>query len=68
MTKLASDNGDIRIIKVRIIKVILGDPGADCEGKGSLNEPKKMATKKSIVGQEEPLGTRSYQTSSKQSG
>ena len=27
-----------------------------------------MAMKKSIVGQEEPLGTRSYQTSSKQSG
>ena len=38
--------------------------------RGSLNERKKMATKKSIVRREESLGlgTRSYQTSSKQSG
>ena len=34
--------------------------------KESVNWRKKMATKKSIVGREEPLETRSYQTSSKQ--
>ena len=40
--------------------------GQIAEARGSLNRQKKTATKKSIVGREEPLGTRSYQTSSKQ--
>ena len=40
--------------------------GQIVEARGSLNRQKKMATKKSIVGREEPLGTSSYQTSSKQ--
>ena len=42
--------------------------GQIAEARGSLNGQKKMATKKSIVGREEPLGTSSYQTSSKQQG
>ena len=36
------------------------DPGADREGKGKSKLEKKMATKKSIVGREEPLGTSPY--------
>ena len=48
-------------------KSILGNPGADsgCEGKSKRAE--KYCTKKSKERQEEPLGTMSYQTSSKRS-
>ena len=39
-----------------------------CYKETNEDQQKKMATKKSIVGREEPLGTRSYQTSYRQSG
>ena len=58
-----------KYIGTRNFRVILGDPGADRGGKGkSKQAKKKMATKKSVVGREEPLGTSSYRTSSKQQG
>ena len=44
---------------------ILGDPGADSAGKGKFKRAKKYGTKKSKERREEPLGTMSYQTSSK---
>ena len=57
------------VIKERLNKhsIILGDPGADswCEGKSKRAE--KYGTKKSKERREEPLGTMSYQTSSKRS-
>ena len=46
---------------------ILGDPGADSGGEGKSKRAGKYGTKKSIERQEEPLGTMSYQTSSKRS-
>ena len=48
-------------------KVILGDPGADSGGEGKSKRAEKYRTKKSKERQEEPLGTMSYQTSSKRS-
>ena len=47
--------------------VILGDPGADGGGKGKPKRVEKYGTKKSKERREEPLGTMSYQTSSKRS-
>ena len=44
---------------------ILGDPGADSGGEGKSKRAEKYGTKKSKERQEEPLGTMSYQTSSK---
>ena len=44
---------------------ILGDPGADRRGKGKTKRAEKNETKKSKERREEPLGTMSYQTSSK---
>ena len=46
---------------------ILGDPGADSGGEGKSKRAEKYGTKKSKERREEPLGTMSYQTSSKQS-
>ena len=46
---------------------ILGDPGADIGGKGKSKRAEKYGTKKSKERREEPLGTMSYQTSSKRS-
>ena len=46
---------------------ILGDPGADSGGEGKSKREEKYGTKKSKERREEPLGTMSYQTSSKQS-
>ena len=46
---------------------ILGDPGADSEGKGKSKRAEKYGTKKRKERREEPLGTMSYQTSSKRS-
>ena len=46
---------------------ILGDPGADSGGKGKSKWAEKYGTKKSKERREEPLGTMSYQTSSKRS-
>ena len=47
--------------------IILGDPGADSVGKGKSKRAEKYGTKKSKERREEPLGTMSYQTSSKRS-
>ena len=44
---------------------ILGDPGADIGGEGKSKWEGKYGTKKSKERQKEPLGTMSYQTSSK---
>ena len=44
---------------------ILGDPGADSGGEGKSKWAEKYGTKKSKERREEPLGTMSYQTSSK---
>ena len=46
---------------------ILRDPGADSGGEGKSKQAGKYGTKKSKERREEPLGTMSYQTSSKQS-
>ena len=46
---------------------ILGDPGADSGGERKSKRVGKYGMKKSKERQEEPLGTMSYQTSSKQS-
>ena len=46
---------------------ILGDPGADSGGEGKSKRAWKYGTKKSKERREEPLGTMSYQTSSKRS-
>ena len=47
--------------------VILGDPGADSGDEGKSKRAEKYDTKKSKERREEPLGTMSYQTSSKRS-
>jgi len=44
---------------------ILGDPGADSGDEGKSKRAEKYGTKKSKERWEEPLGTMSYQTSSK---
>ena len=49
------------------MKHILGDPGADSGGEGKSKRARKCGTKKSKERREEPLGTMSYQTSSKRS-
>ena len=46
---------------------ILGDPGADTGGEGKSKRAEKYGTKKSKERREEPLGTMTYQTSSKRS-
>ena len=47
--------------------IILGDPGADSGDEGKSKRSEKCGTKKSKERREEPLGTMSYQTSSKRS-
>ena len=47
--------------------IILGDPGADSGGEGKSKRAGKYGTKKSTNRREEPLGTMSYQISSKRS-
>ena len=49
------------------LALILGDPGADSRGEGKSKRAGKYGTKKSKERREEPLGTMSYQTSSKRS-
>ena len=49
------------------ILCILGDPGADSGGEGKSKRAEKYDTKKSKERREKPLGTMSYQTSSKRS-
>ena len=46
---------------------ILGDPGADTGGERKSKRAGKYGTKKSKERREEPLGTMTYQTSSKRS-
>ena len=46
---------------------ILGDPGADSGDEGKSKRVEKCGAKKSKERREEPLGTLSYQTSSKRS-
>ena len=46
---------------------ILGDPGVDSGGVGKSKRGKKYGTKKSKERRQEPLGTMSYQSSSKRS-
>ena len=46
---------------------ILGDPRADSGGEGKSKRAEKYGSKKSKERREEPLGTMSYQTSSKRS-
>ena len=48
-------------------KIILGDPGVDSGGEGKSKRAEKYGTKESKERREEPLGTMSYQTSSKRS-
>ena len=48
-----------------IASITLGDPGADSGGGGKSKRAEKYGTKKSKEWREEPLGTMSYQTSSK---
>ena len=54
------------LLKILIIS-ILGDPGADSGGEGKSKRAGKYDTKKRKERREEPLGTMSYQTSSKRS-
>ena len=58
-----------RLVKTFLFNspAILGDPGAECGGKGKSKQAGKYGTKKSKERLEEPLGTMSYQTSSKRS-
>ena len=51
----------------RTISPILGGPGEDSEGERKSKRVEKYGTKKSKERREEPLGTMSYQTSSKRS-
>ena len=51
----------------RRMRSILGDPEADSRGEGKSKRAEKYGTKKSKERREEPMGTMSYQTSSKRS-
>ena len=51
----------------RELRTILGDPGADSGDEGKSKRAEKCGAKKSKERREEPLGTMSYQTSSKRS-
>ena len=55
------------IYSCKMSSSILGDPAADSEGEGKCKRAGKYGTKKSKERPEEPLGTMSYQTSSKRS-
>ena len=50
-----------------LIYSVLGDPRADSGGEGKSKRAEKYGMKKSKERREEPLGTMSYQTSSKRS-
>ena len=58
-----------RLVKTFVFNspAILGDPWAECGGEGKSKQAGKYGTKKSKERLEEPLGTMSYQTSSKRS-
>ena len=52
---------------VNMVNPILGDPGADSGGEAKSKRAEKYSTKTSKERPEEPLGTMSFQTSSKRS-
>ena len=60
-------SGSYLMIFKSALALILGDPGADSGGEGKSKQAEKYGTKKSKERPEEPLGTMSYQTSSKRS-
>ena len=64
-----SPNIQVQILQsdLHTFPFILGDPGADSGGEGKSKRAEKYGTKKSKEWREEPLGTMSYQTSSKRS-
>ena len=58
----------LRLLLVsEMINFILGDPEADGGGEGKSKQAGEYGTKKSKERREEPLGTMSFQTSSKRS-
>ena len=61
LQELCSARRDVHLIR----GCILGDPGADSGCKRKSKRAEKYGTKKSKERREEPLGTMSYQTSSK---
>ena len=75
---MPSDDRSLEVNKTNILvakrgtyenykKHILGDSGADSGGEGKSKRAENYGTKKSKERREEPLGTMSYQTSSKRS-
>ena len=75
---MPSDDRSLEVNKTKILvakrgtyknykKHILGDSGADGGGEGKSKRAEKYGTQKSKDRRQEPLGTRSYQTSSKRS-
>ena len=60
---MCSARRDVHLIR----GCILGDPGADSGCKRKSKRAEKYGTKKSKERRDEPLGTMSYQTSSKRS-
>ena len=63
---LCETGGDVVLkLDTHLFNNILGDPGADSGGEGKSKRAGKYGTKKSKERREEPLGTMSYQTSSK---
>ena len=65
MSYKMKDNDVCRVSRLDV--TILGDPGADSGGEGKPKRAEKYGTKKSKERREVPLGTMSYQTSSKRS-
>ena len=57
----------IYFLRVNRYRGILGDPGADSRGEGKSKWAEKYGKKKSKERRKEPLGTMSYQASSKRS-
>ena len=60
-------NLDLSMLTDNLTAFILGDPGADSGDEGKSKRAGKCGAKKSKERREEPLGTMSYQTSSKRS-
>ena len=69
-SRMINRSSTLRMVRVFLAGAkasILGDPGADSGDEGKSKRAGKCGTKKSRERQEEPLGTMSYQTSSKRS-
>ena len=67
LLSLKTNISRFRAIRPVMVNDILGDPGADSGDDGKSKRVGKYGTKKSRERREEPLGTMSYQTSSKRS-